>query len=455
MSPSRISPLRWLTTIVITLSWDACTLAADAPGLRAGAAAVAFDARDDMVIAGGIGPGGASGQEGRLGACATVIALGDEKLAIVACDILMMRRDFIDAAAREIEAKTGIPFANILVNATHTHHAPTTVSIHGYSRDEVFCADVRDGIVEAVTRAEARLDVAGPVELRFCLGHESSVGRNSRLLLADGTIYWTGRRDDEVRPTGPFDPQLPVIAFARRSGGYESVLFNHSTHAIGTTKPGVRSPTFYGLAAQRLEKDIGGIVTFVSGAFGSTHNLRLGNHEMTVRIESAVRAALRRAEPRPVTALRSIKREFKYRVRHFDETREHTEVSSYCRKRLGGDPSYIIDTFRKMRRQLAPKQGEERTTWIHALRIGDIALVGIPGECFTQLGLEIKRRSPFRHTYIAGVANDYIGYIPDDRAYDLGGYQVWTGHHSLVARGTGEAVVGAVLALLEQLRDDN
>ena len=76
-----------------------------------------------------------------------------------------------------------------------------------------------------------------------------------------------------VRPTGPFDPELPVLAFRRQDGGLEAVLFNHSTHTIGTHKPGVRSPSFYGLAAQALEKEKGGTFLFFEGASGSTHNL--------------------------------------------------------------------------------------------------------------------------------------------------------------------------------------
>ena len=63
---------------------------------------------------------------------------------------------------------------------------------------------------------------SGVCSLRFWLGEESSVGQNSRLLLADGTIYWVGNRDDAVRPTGPFDPELPVMAFKRPDGGLEA-----------------------------------------------------------------------------------------------------------------------------------------------------------------------------------------------------------------------------------------
>ena len=109
----------------------------------------------------------------------------------------------------------------------------------------------------------------GPAGFRFRVGEESSVGKNSRLLLGDGTIYWVGSHADAVRPTGPFDPELSVLAFRRPDGSYEAILFNHSTHTIGSHRPGVRSPSFYGLAAQAVEKERGGTVLFFEGASGS------------------------------------------------------------------------------------------------------------------------------------------------------------------------------------------
>ncbi len=80
-----------------------------------------------------------------------------------------------------------------------------------------------------------------------------------------------------------------------------------------------------------------------------------------------------------------------------------------------------------------------------------MAIVGVPGEFFTALGEEIKRRSPFRYTYVFELANDYIGYIPDRTAFDRGGYQVWTGLHSFLERGTGETIVATAVDLLDEL----
>lgn len=447
---SWLASLSVLSVLIFGLATTAA--AVEEQPLRAGAAAMELQADDSMVIGGGIGPGKAKGQEGELRASALVIEGPDGgKACLVTCDVLMVARDVLDRAAHEIERRTGIPFDAILINATHTHHAPTTVTIHGYERDEAFTKQLETQIVAAAEAASKRL---APAEFLFCEGIESSVGRNSRLLLSDGTIYWIGRFDDAVRPTGPFDSELPVLTFRRPGDGLEAVLFNHSTHTIGARTPGVRSPGFYGLAAQELENEHGGTFLFFEGASGSTHNLDLKAPEMIHRIKAAVEDALAKAKPRPVDRVAALRSEIEIRYRHFDEAAEDAAVLAYCRKRTTPENAeQIAEVFRAMRAQLAPKQGEVRSTWIQALVIGDVAIVGVPAEFFTVLGREIKRRSPYRYTYVFELANDYIGYVPDDHAYDLGGYQVWTGLHSFVERGTGERLVEEAVHALQQLHN--
>ncbi len=422
--------------------------------IKVAAAAAEIVGDDSMEIAGGISPGHVLGQEGKLRASAIVIE-ANTKVCIVSCDVLVLQRDILDDVCRKIEAEENIPFENTLITATHTHHAPTTVTVHGYKRDEIFCGRVKEAIVSAVHKANQKLKNAPSASMYFWLGQESTVGQNSRQLLKDGTIYWVGSRADALRPTGPFDPELPVLAFKRADGDLEALLFNHSSHNIGVRSSG-RSPAFYGLAAQELEEELGGTAIFTPGAFGSTHVLTLSTDERILRIKNAVKQAYSKARKTEISPVNSVKKEFKYRVRKFDEDAEEKAVSYYCRKRLGGNPEDIIEVFRNMRRELIKHQGEVRNTWLHVILIDDIAFVGVPGEFFGQLGIEIKRRSPFRYTYVIGLANDYIGYIPDKQAYDLGGYQIWTGLHSFVERGTGEAIVAETIRILEELKaNDN
>jgi len=422
---------------------------AQAGELAVGAAAVELAADDSMPIAGGIQPRYFKGQEGQLRAVAVVLQRSaSERMAIVACDLLMLTRDLVDPCVARIEHEVGIPASCVMVHATHTHHAPSTIPVHGYGRDEAFCRQVQGAIVEAVADAAARL---APASMHFKLGEEKTVGQNSRLLLSDGSIYWVGPRDDVVRPTGPFDPELPVLAFRRPGGELTALVFNHATHTIGSLRPGVRSPAFYGMAAQRMEADLGGVVCFLQGASGSTHRMDVPPAEAADRIEKAVRQALAAAEPCEVDRLASLKRPFTFKVRTFDEEAEDRAVTDYCTKRSGRDPQPIIDVFRRMRRELAPQQGQARTTWLQATAIGPVAVVGVPAEFFTRLGIDVKSRSPFADTIVVELANDWIGYLPDREAHRLGGYQVWTGLHSYAEPGTGERMVDEAIAMLEEL----
>ncbi len=425
---------------------------AEAGDVRVGAAAAIVVADDSMVIGGGIGPGKASGQEGELRTVAVVVEKPDAgKVAIVACDVLFVQRDFVDRALARIEKSTGIPPECVLVNATHTHHAPTTATVHGYQRDAVFVERLENAIVKAVEGAVARLP-EGEAEMLFKLGEERTVGANSRVLLADNTIWWIGPMNDGVRHTGPFDPELPVLAFRGADDKLRAVIYNHATHTIGTRTPGVRSPSFYGLAAQELESQLGCTVSFLEGASGSTHNITgVPVDEAVRRMKRAVTEALAAAKPCAVSQLKSIKRPFEFKVRTFDESVEDKKVSSYCRKRAPDHADAIIEVFRDMRRTLKSEQGKSRQTVLQVIALGDVAIVGVPAEYFTIFGVDIKRRSPFRHTIVAELANDWIGYLPNLEAHQFGGYQTWMGLHSYAEPGTGERVADQIVGMLEEL----
>lgn len=416
--------------------------------LRVGTWAEELEADDSMIISGSVLAGKATGQEGKLRCVATVIEKGKVRVAIVACDVLMLKRDTLDPVADEIERTTGIPSTHILINCTHTHHAPSTVRLHGYGADDVFTKRVERGIMEAVRKAASNL-----VDCRFsfALGDEKTVGQNSRVLLDDGQIFWIGPRTNFVRSTGPFDPELPVLAFRDMDDHLRALLYNHSTHTIGLRQGGKRSPSIYGLAAQELETELGGQITFLEGASGSTHNLVLTADESIRRLKEAVRRTVEKAKPHEVTKLAALKRPFKFRIRRFDESLESAVVDRYCRKYAPAVAEAFGNVFKNMRRELAPVQGEERETWLQVIRIGDVAIVGVPAEYFTQLGLDIKNRSPFRYTYIAELANDWIGYLPNLEGHNLGGYQVWTGYHSYAEPGTGERIADEAVAMLKEL----
>ena len=61
---------------------------------------------------------------------------------------------------------------------------------------------------------------------------------------------------------------------------------------------------------------------------------------------------------------------------------------------------------------------------VAGLRVGDFTLISFPGELTVQIGLNIKQKSPYPHTFVAGYTNGYIYYAPtSEQLLNVGGAQ--------------------------------
>jgi hypothetical protein len=100
---------------------------------------------------------------------------------------------------------------------------------------------------------------------------------------------------------------------------------------------------------------------------------------------------------------------------------------------------------------VAAREGNPHRVEVQVIVLGnDIAWVSLPGEIFVELGLAIKKRSPFPHTFLVELANENIGYVPDRRSYAEGNYEP---ESARCAPGSGERLVEAAVKLLSELRD--
>jgi hypothetical protein len=80
----------------------------------------------------------------------------------------------------------------------------------------------------------------------------------------------------------------------------------------------------------------------------------------------------------------------------------------------------------------------------------DVAVVALPGEIFVELGLVLKKASPFKHTLIAELANGSIGYVPNKEAYPQGNYEIVSAR---CEAGSGEKLVKVALKLLGEVSE--
>ena len=102
---------------------------------------------------------------------------GQTRLAIVVCDSCMIPRDILDSAKRRIEEKCGLATDHILISATHTHTAPTSVAILQSEPDPQYLGFLISRIADGVARAINNL---APAKIAWGVGREPNQVFNRR-----------------------------------------------------------------------------------------------------------------------------------------------------------------------------------------------------------------------------------------------------------------------------------
>jgi neutral ceramidase len=80
----------------------------------------------------------------------------------------------------------------------------------------------------------------------------------------------------------------------------------------------------------------------------------------------------------------------------------------------------------------------------------DTAIVCLPAEIFVEFGLAIKKASPFKKTFVISICNDRPCYMPTEKAFKEGSYEVT---NSRLASGSGEALVETAVKLLNEMKN--
>lgn len=410
---------------------------------------------------------GSDGVHDPLFAKALVLEHNGTKAALVACDIISLPAAFARQARALIERDLGIPAARVMISATHTHTGavplagPTRYTLEGDSLAlaQEYAQLVPQRIAEAVARANGALQ---PAQVRTATGHEPSLTFNRRFLMTDGSIGWNpGKRNPRiVRPSGPIDPAVPVLWIEDPKGQPLAAYVNYALHldTVGGTHVSADYPFTLSKTLQSVFGD-SFLSLFTLGAAGNLNHIDVSTarpqkgHGEAARIGSVLAAAvlktLRDAAPAAGQSLQSASAIVPLDVRPHDAAE-----LEWARKTAAtfGQPKAapFIDLVRAFRvSDCAARNGKPFDAEVQVITLGsDIAFVALPGEIFTELGLAIKLASPFRHTIIASLANDALGYIPHRKAFAEGAYEVVSAR---VAEGSGEKLAEKSIELLLQL----
>ncbi len=460
-----------LAAMVLAAASQAALGAEPRVELRAGAAAVNITPPLGIGMAGYYHPRGARGTHDDLFAKAIVLQCGQERAALVGLDLISTTAPMVEASRQAIEKATGIPGRNVMLSATHAHTGP--VLAHRGRREadlgakadlaQQYSAQLPGKIAECVRLAASRLE---PAKVLAAIGREEHLSYNRRFHMKDGTVGWNpGKRNPNiVRPAGPIDPEVGVLLFETAAGKPRprplATYVNFAMHP-DTVGGEFFSADYPGVLARRLAEYKGPdmVTLFANGACGNLNHIDVTwaepqkGPEEAARIGTILAAAVfqtyKQLAPVAPGPLRSRCKRVELPLAPI--TPEDVKKAEATLAKLAKKETVPfleqVQAYKVL--DIAGRQGKPLEVEVQVIALGrDVAWVSLPGEIFVELGLAIKKASPFRYTMIAELANGSIGYVPNRPAYAEGNYEVVSAR---CAEGSGELLVQTALGVLEEL----
>ncbi len=370
---------------------------------------------------------------------ALVIEHAPTAVVMVSLDLLGVASDFVEKTRHAIAARIPIKPTAILIASTHTHAGPVTVSTFfnpDESLDARYMTHLGNAIVEAVEAAW---------QVRFA----------ARVGVGTGTIAGLGvnRRS----PNGePVDREIGIVKVDDEHGRTKAVLINYGCHptVLGPDNL-LASGDFPAMAIDRVEGQLGAgsFAMYVNGAQGDIsvgHSSELSAigvitpgrtferaTELGHELGDAVLQALPLIATRASIALGFDTLVAKLPLKSYPDATQTQKALREAERRVnelstnGLSPEYRQAKSELLYSSITHFYARETRKYsdgvlpieLQAIQIDDSVFVAVPGEVFVEIGLRLKSKCPLR-TFVAGITNGYIGYLPSRKAYNTGGYEV-------------------------------
>ncbi|MDB5348226.1 MAG: Neutral ceramidase [Schlesneria sp.] len=478
--------MNWSVAVFTSLFVVCTAFAADEP-LKIGIAETDITPPIGFPMAGYYHERLAEGTIDPLKAKAIVFRGPKEQAAWVACDLIGISTDLSRAIRARASEKTGIPAANIVVSATHSHTAPD------YGKELVKFLDkapqdpLRAGYIEkliagpisaiseAFAKAEPMLLEAGSAT------QQTPVSFNRRFVMRDGSVKtWMNWQNPEVvRAAGPIDPEIGLIMARSIDGKPRGILSNFALHldTVGGTKWSADYPSFIEYFLRKTPgNDV--ISIFGTGCCGDINHVNPRSPERNKAdiiggsIGLSVQEQLDKLQK--VNATDIVVKSRVVQLPLQDATKEEVaksiEILAAARRKEKVEFLEHVMAYKKLmldhfRHREPFANADEHISWglskslagigdsipvdVTVIAFGrDVAIVFLPGEVFVELGLAIKQASPFRTTMVVELTNcvETI-YIPNRAAFAGGSYEVT---NAATMPGSGELLVEAAINLLRE-----
>ncbi len=404
---------------------------------------------------------------------------GQTRLAIVVSDLCMVYRETLDKAKLRAHEQTGIPVENMLMSATHTHSAGTACSVFQSDPDEDYLVFLSERIADAVIRANNHL---APARIGWGVGEEPTQVFNRRWKMKPGTPMpnpFGG--EDKVKmnpgvgnpnllePAGPIDPEVSVISIQSADGQPIALLANYSLHYVGGTGPGEVSADYFGMFANRMQQMLGAdyqnspfVAIMSNGTSGDINNIHwagekqdvksLPYHQMQVVANTVAAEAykvVQNIQYQDWISLDTEQEEISLGVRLPDA--EEVERAKKIMAQAEGPVMKTREEIYARETVLLNDYPEEVSVILQTFRLSDLAITAIPCEVFVEIGLDIKKQSPFQPTFTISLANGYNGYLPTPEQHTLGGYETWRARSSYLEVDAAPKITETLFDLLDKL----
>jgi len=412
-----------MTRPLVILACVVASLQLEAGELRAGAAQVDITPKKGTPMAGYYRFRAVDGVLDPIFAKSIVIEKDGVHAVLVAIDLSGTTRPIVAAARKAIEEQCGIKGDHVLISATHTHTGPQLA--RGSLMDDITKATSPPGmaymealpqwIAQSVKEALAKL---APAEASAVVGKAEGISFNRRVL-REGVqeALWQPRTINPAtdRPAGPVDPDVGILLFNVDGQPVASYLnfAMHPTSVGGGLKISADYPgVFAKLVAERHGP--GMVCLFANGCCGDInhndyiHGRRRTTQELGTALADAATAAWPDLKPLTPFTPRVKSAQVTLQRRSFDEAaiaKAKDIAARMMTENLGTVPMAeavcILETLAKKEMPLLAE--------VQVIAFSEeLAVVSLPGEIFVELGLAIKKASPFKHTFIAELANGSI-----------------------------------------------
>jgi hypothetical protein len=390
-----------------------------------------------------------------LKAVAMVIRSEAATVALVGVDALFIGEEATAQAREAVTKATKIPGSHVLIGASHTHGGGPVASCFESEADPPYVDLVARRSAEAVTTAYHAMH---PAEVGDGFGHEPSISFNRRFLMRNGRhVTHPGKGNPHiVRPAGPIDPDVGVLAARAPGADLLGVFVNFACHLTVRGGDGFTADYVADLrdVLRRHFNQPHLPVGFLLGAAGDVtqvDNLRPGS-EFGSAWARMFGLALGAEAIQTIQRIKWHQELDIMAVQTFVPipVREPRDVALETPE-LGLGSGADIEKLYAHERRLVEQERAHRPVIrceVQALRLGDLGIVTNGAEFFCQLGLDIKAASPSQRTWVASLANQWIGYVATPSAYYAGGYEPRTARSAKMAPWAGQALVEGALAAL-------